>query len=125
MLYRILADVVVGLHLLFVVFAVCGGFLALRWPRVAWIHVPTFLWAGIIEIFGWVCPLTYVENDLRAIGAAEGYPMSFVERYLVPVLYPEMLFSGDFPESGLFWIGVFVLALNALIYWRVARRFSS
>ncbi len=58
------------------------------------------------------------------MGAAEGYGMSFVERYLIPVLYPEKLFSSAFPESGLFWIGVFVLALNAVIYWRVARRFS-
>ncbi|MBL6958996.1 MAG: DUF2784 domain-containing protein [Rhodospirillales bacterium] len=119
MLYRILADAVVGLHFLFVLFVVFGGFLTFRWPRLAWVHVPSFLWGGGIELAGWVCPLTYLENDLRAQGAAAGYADSFVEHYVLPLLYPELLFTGGFPRTGFIWIGIFVLLLNGLIYGRL------
>lgn len=121
MFYRVLADVAVAVHLLFIVFVFFGGFLNFRWPRVAWAHVPAFLWGGAIGLFGWICPLTYLENDLRAKGAVEGYATSFVEEYVVPLVYPERLFGG-FPRSGFIVIGVLIFALNAVIYWRLSTR---
>ncbi len=121
MLFRVLADVVVVVHLMFIVFVFLGGFLTFRWPRVAFIHVPSFLWGGAISLFGWICPLTYLENDLRAKGAAEGYATSFVEEYVLQFVYPERLF-GVFPRSGFIAIGVLILALNAVIYWRLSAR---
>ena len=125
MLYRVMADAVVGLHLSFVLFVVFGGFLAWRWPRLAWLHVPAFLWVAGIEILGWICPLTYLENNLRARGAGGGYADSFVEHYILPLLYPELLFPGGFSRSWFIWIGIFVLGLNGLIYcqlWAKHRR---
>jgi len=122
MLYRVLADVVVGIHLLFIVFVVIGGVLAFRWPRIAWVHVPAFLWGAVITIFGGICPLTYLENDLRKKGAEAGYSGGFFETYILPVLYPELFFTGGFPRSSFISIGVFVLALNVVIYWRVLKR---
>src|SRR2546421_236729 len=65
MAYRLLADAVVLLHTAFVAFVVLGGFLAWRWSRIAWLHVPCALWGAVIEYQGWVCPLTPLENDLR------------------------------------------------------------
>ncbi len=124
MLYRVLADVVVAVHLAFVVFVIFGGFLTWRWPKVGWAHLPSFVWGGGIAILGWICPLTYLENDLRALGAAEGYGTSFVEKYLLPVIYPEQLFGG-FPRGAFIAIGLFILALNAVIYWRLYRRLQS
>ncbi len=121
MLYRVLADVAVVVHLVFIVFVFFGGFLTFRWPRVAWVHVPSFLWGGAISLFGWICPLTYLENDLRTKGAAEGYATSFVEEYVLQFVYPERLF-GDVPRSGFIVIGVIILALNAVIYWRFSAR---
>ena len=121
MLYRVLADVVVTVHLLFIVFVFFGGFLTFRWPKVAWIHVPSFLWGGAIGLFGWICPLTYLENDLRAKGTTEGYTTSFVEEYVLQLVYPERLFGG-FPSSGFTMIGILVFALNAVIYWRLSTR---
>ena len=121
MLYRVLADVVVGVHLGFIVFVIFGGFLGIRWPRVAWVHVPAFLWGGGIALLGWICPLTYLENHFRVKGAAAGYSSSFVEAYLMPIIYPERLF-GSFPRSGFILIGIFILALNAVIYWRLYRQ---
>ncbi len=121
MLYRVLADVAVAVHLLFIVFVFFGGFLTFRWPRVAWAHVPSFLWGGAIGLFGWICPLTYLENDLRAKGASGGYATSFVDEYVMPIVYPERFFGG-FPGSGFIAIGVFVLAFNAALYWRLSLR---
>ena len=124
MLYRVLADVTVAVHLGFIVFVIFGGFLTWRWPRLAWVHVPSFLWGGGIALLGWICPLTYLENDLRALGAAEGYATSFVEEYLLPLVYPERLIGG-FPRGDFIAIGIFILALNALIYWRLYRRLQA
>lgn len=119
MLYRILADVMVVLHLLFIVFVVAGGFLVWRWRKLAWVHVPVFLWGTGIEILGFVCPLTYLENYFRIEGSRAGYATSFVEHYLLPLIYPDLLFPAGFPRAGFIAIGVFVLLLNAVIYWRL------
>ncbi len=122
MLYRALADAAVGIHFLFVVFVLLGGLLVLRWPKLAWLHVPVFAWGAAIEFGGWICPLTYLENDFRMRGAAEGYATSFVERYILPLIYPDLLFPGGFPRAGFIAIGLFVLAVNAVIYWRVWKK---
>ena len=118
-LFRIMADATVGLHFSFVLFVVFGGFLLWRWPRLAYIHVPAFLWGAGIGIAGRICPLTHLENYLRHRGSEAGYPLSFVEHYIMPLLYPEQLFPSQFPKTGFVWIGVFVLVLNGFIYWRL------
>jgi len=87
----ILADLLVLLHLLFVVFVVAGGFLLLRWPKIAWLQVPAAVWGAYIEFSSGICPLTPLENHLRALGGEAGYSVSFVERYLMPILYPANL----------------------------------
>ena len=87
----ILADFLVLLHLLFVVFVVAGGFLLLRWPKIAWLQVPAAVWGAYIEFSSGICPLTPLENHLRALGGEAGYSVSFVERYLMPILYPANL----------------------------------
>ena len=72
MLYRFLADCVVLLHGAFVAFVVLGGFLAWRWRWVVLAHVPCALWGIAIEYAGWICPLTPLENALRARAGLEG-----------------------------------------------------
>ena len=119
MLYRILADAVVVLHLLFIVFVVLGGLGVFWWRKLAWVHVPAFLWGAGIEFFGWVCPLTHLENYFRAKGSTAGYGTGFVEHTLIPLIYPELLFPGGFPRTGFVALGVFVLLFNAVIYWRL------
>ena len=122
MLYRVMADAVVGLHLAFVLFVVFGGVFVWRCPRLAWLHVPAFLWGASIEMASWTCPLTYLENDLRVRSMASGRTDSFVEHYILPLLYPELLFPDGFPRSGFIGIGIFVLVLNGLIYWQLWTR---
>ena len=93
-----------------------------RLPRVAWAHVPVFLWGALIEFGGWICPLTYLEIHFWRLGAAEQYDTSFIEHYILPLIYPDLLFPGGFPRAGFVAIGAFVLAVNAVIYWRLWRK---
>jgi hypothetical protein len=120
MLYRFLADVVVVAHAGFVVFVVLGGFLALRWRRTLWLHLPAALWGMLIEVDGWTCPLTPLENELRQRGGEAGYTGGFVERYIVSILYPHEL-----TRTTQILLGIFVLAINLVVYWRVFRRRSA
>ena len=111
---RVLATLVVLAHMAFVAFVVAGGVLALRWPRVAWVHLPAALWGAMIALVGWVCPLTPLENWLRVRGGAAAYDTGFLEHYLLPVLYPVAMTRGL--QIG---TGAFVVLVNALVYWRI------
>jgi hypothetical protein len=100
----------------FVVFATLGGMLALRWPRVAWIHLPAAAWAAYVEFSGDVCPLTPLENALRRRAGLEDYSGDFVANYIFPVLYPAGL-----TREAQVAIGAFVVALNLVAYGFVLR----
>ena len=94
MIYRALADLVLVVHLAFVLFVVLGGLLVLRWPRVALLHVPAAIWGVLIEYTGWICPLTPLENSLRRSGGEAGYSGGFIQHYIQPLLYPAGLTRG-------------------------------
>ncbi|MCK6559204.1 DUF2784 domain-containing protein [candidate division KSB1 bacterium] len=117
MWYRALADAVVVLHLLFILFVLFGGLLVWRWPRCAWLHLPAMLWGAFIEFSKGVCPLTLLENWLRRQGAATGYGVSFIEHYLIPLIYPATL-----TPRLQFVLGALVLILNACVYFFLLRR---
>jgi hypothetical protein len=110
-IYRALADLVVTLHLGFVLFVVFGGLLVARWPRLVWIHIPAAVWGAAIEYTGWICPLTPLENWLRTRGGEAGYADGFIEHYLLPTLYPQGLTRGT-----QFVLGSLVLMINAAAY---------
>ena len=115
-----LADLVVIAHGLFILFVVAGGLLVLRWPRVAWLHLPAAAWGVLIEWAGWICPLTPLENALRHTAGEAGYSGGFVERYLLPLIYP----AGLTPAVQL-WLGLAVLGINVAVYalvWSRRRR---
>jgi hypothetical protein len=117
---RALADAVVVLHALFVVFVLAGGLLVLRHRGVAILHLPAVLWSIWVEFTGSICPLTPLENTLRRSAGEAGYPGGFVEHYAIPILYPEGLTS-----RSQIAFEVFVIAINAVLYvlaWRRSRR---
>lgn len=116
MLYPAFADLVLIVHFAFVLFSVLGGFLVLKWHRVAWIHVPAALWAVVVEFTGWICPLTPLEHWLRLKSGAAIQELGFVERYLVPLLYPTPLTRG-FQVI----LGAIVLGVNVGIYVWILR----
>jgi hypothetical protein len=116
MIYGLLADLVLALHALFVVFVVLGGLLALRWPRAVFVHVPCALWGTWVVLAGWICPLTPLEVALRQQAGEVGYTGGFLEHYLVPILYP-----GDLTRGIQIGLGVVVLVLNIAIYAAMTR----
>ena len=114
--YRLLADAVVVFHAAFVVFVVVGGWLVVRWPRLALIHIPAAIWGALIEVAGWVCPLTPLENYLRGRAGEMGYAGGFVEHYVLRALYPERL------TPTIQWgLGLVVIIANAAAYGYVLR----
>lgn len=90
-MYPLLADLVLIVHLAFVIFVLCGGLLVLRCRWIAWLHLPAAVWGTVVEFTGWICPLTPLENWLRAQAGQTGYRSDFVAYYLLPVLYPDAL----------------------------------
>ncbi|HEX9220368.1 MAG TPA: DUF2784 domain-containing protein [Gemmatimonadaceae bacterium] len=111
MIYRALADVILVAHLAFVLFVVLGGLLVLRWPRLAWLHLPAAIWGVLIEYSGWICPLTPLENSFRTRGGEAGYSGGFIQHYIQPVLYPSGL-----TRSTQIVLGSLLLILNLTAY---------
>jgi hypothetical protein len=115
--YNALADTIVVTHFLFIVFVICGGLLVIRWPRMAFAHLPAAVWGAAVEIFGWICPLTPLENHFRLLSGETSYSGDFIVRYLIPVIYPENLTASIQQLSG----GL-VIAVNVIIYIVVIRK---
>jgi hypothetical protein len=114
------ADALVLLHGAFILFAVFGGLLALRSRGLMWLHLPAAAWASAVVIMGWTCPLTPLEQSLRAVAGKQGYTGGFVEHYILTAIYPEGLTR---PIQAA--LGGGVLAFNLLVYgwvWRRSRR---
>ena len=111
MLYRIAADLVVLIHLAFIVFVMTGGFLVIKWHRVSLIHIPVVIWGVSIEFIGFICPLTPLENELRMAAGGTGFSGGFVEKYIVSLIYPDELTRGI-----QILLGFIVIAVNISIY---------
>ncbi|OQX18784.1 MAG: hypothetical protein BWK76_06510 [Desulfobulbaceae bacterium A2] len=114
------ANLVLVLHLAFIAFVVGGGLLVWRRPRLAWLHLPAVAWGALVELTGWFCPLTTLEDRLR--GNALGQDAGLIDRLLTSLIYPAGL------TREIQWgLGLAVLALNLLVYglvWRRHRRRS-
>ena len=115
--YHSLANMVVVLHLLFILFVIFGGLLLPHWPKLIWLHLTAIGWGIAIEIFGWICPLTPLENWLRLRSFESApYQTGFVEHYLIPIIYPQTL-----TRENQLLIALAVIVVNALIYGLVVR----
>lgn len=120
MLDQVLADLVLIVHVVFIGFVIFGGLLAIWWRPVMWLHVPTVIWTIMLEFFGWICPLTPLEKTLREAAGSTAYAGSFVEHYLVLLLYP----PGLTREVQLV-LAAAVLLINLVVYgfvWRLQRQ---
>ena len=121
MVWSILADAVLVLHGLFIVWAVAGGVAVLRWPRLAWAHLPALAWGVWIEASAGICPLTPIENALRWRAGQSGIGTSFVDHYLGALVYPQGL-----TPAAQARLAIGLVAINAAVYgvwlWRRVRR---
>jgi hypothetical protein len=112
MLYLAAADLVFVVHVVFILFVILGGIVAMAFPRVAYLHVPALIWGSLVELRGWVCPLTPLEDELRRMGGAFGYADPFIEHYILPLVYPSGLTREI--QCGL---GLGVIVINLVVYW--------
>jgi len=112
-----MVDLLLLIHGAFVLFVIAGGLLVLRWPRVAWVHLPAALWGTAIEFGGFICPLTPLENAWRRSAGEQAYEGGFIEHYITAALYPTGL-----TRTIQLVLGMLVLAVNGWVYWRVWRR---
>ena len=111
-MYPLLADLVLIVHLAFVVFVLWGGLLVLKWRWIAWLHLPAAVWGAVVEFTGWICPLTPSENWLREQGGEASYRSDFIAEHLLPLLYPVEL-----TRDLQLLLGTGVVVLNAAVYW--------
>jgi Protein of Unknown function (DUF2784) len=115
MLYAVAAGLVVVAHVTFIAFVLLGGFLAWRWPRVLWAHVPALVLTAVLFAFGADCPLTDLEKYFRRQAGEDVYRDGFVAHYLVPGV-PDGVRGVVLP--------VLVVTVTAIAYagcWRRAR----
>ena len=114
---RLAADATLLLHLAFIAFALFGALLALRWRWVPLLQLPAAAWGMFVEVTGRLCPLTELESHFRSLAGQGGYSESFVERYLLPIIYPSGL-----TRNVQLVLAAIVLAVNVAIYgfllWR-------
>lgn len=116
-MYGILAGVIIVAHFLFIAFVAAGGLLVLRWPSLAWVHLPAVVWGVVVELTGWICPLTPLENYLRQLAGKSSYSGDFIEQYLIPVIYPANLTA-----ATQYILGGLVIAVNLVIYTIIIRK---
>ncbi|MGL4577262.1 MAG: DUF2784 domain-containing protein [Burkholderiaceae bacterium] len=117
MLAHIAANAVLMVHAAFIIFAVLGGFLALRWRWMPWLHLPCMVWAATVVGMGWICPLTPLENRLRMAAGQAGYEGGFIEHYLLAAIYPDGL-----TRSVQIGLAIVVVVINLAAYGLVLRK---
>ena len=110
MVNSILANLLVIVHFLFILFVVFGGIFSFFNIKWSWVHIPAVLWGICIELSGWICPLTPLENMLR-LTSGPGYEQGFIEKYLLPAIYPEGL-----TRNIQIMLGIAVLVINLIVY---------
>ncbi len=116
-MHKILADTIVIIHFLFIIFVITGGLLVILWPKMAFVHIPAAIWGAAVEIFGWICPLTPMENRFRDLAGETAYSGDFIGRHVLPVIYPENLTA-----EIQYILGGLVITVNVMIYFIVIRR---
>jgi len=118
---QLLADVVLVLHTLFVLFVVGGLLLTLLgwWRGWLWTRNPWFRWLHLGAIgfvvleawFGVPCPLTVLESSLRVLAGGSGYAASFIGHWLQRLVFYEAepwVFTAVYTTFALLVVAVFV-----------------
>lgn len=111
LLYRVAAQLILLLHILFVLVAMFGGFGLLFCKTWMWIHIPVLLWATAVNLFGWICPLTPLEKKLWRAGGRDEYKGGFLVHYFGPFLNLNVA-----ARRVEVLTGVIVLVWNLVIY---------
>lgn len=111
MIYSITADALLIVHLIFILFVILGALLVIKWRWVIYLHLPAVFWGIFIEFSHGICPLTPWENALRHTAGETGYESSFIEHYLIPLIYPDNL-----TNNIQLTLGSMVILINLVVY---------
>lgn len=117
MIYRAVAELLVVVHLAFILFVVLGGLLALHRWWLSLLHLPAAAWGVFVEVSGAICPLTPLEDELRRMSGSASYRGGFIDHYLLPVIYPS-----DLTRGSQLVLALLVVLANLAVYGFVARR---
>lgn len=119
MIYLWISNTILIIHGLFIVFVMAGGLLVLRWPRLIWLHLPAVIWGILVEMRGWICPLTPWENHFRELAGQAAYEGGFIAEYLLPLIYPH-----DLTRETQLVLGGIVFTVNLLVYLLIWQRWK-
>ncbi len=120
MIYGILADIVVIVHLFWILFLIAGAFLGKRYRPVMIVHGAGLVFALTSQFFGWYCPLTLLEVRLREqFNASQAYPGSFIAHYAEELVYI------DLSPRIIFALTILLVGATVWIYWRALRKTAS
>ena len=111
MLYSVLADLVLVTHFLYILFAIFGALLVIKYRWLAWLQIPAFIWAATVNTSHTICPLTHLENYLRIRAGQGAYQGDFIQHYLMPIIYP-----GPMTQEFIIGSAITILIGNAAIY---------
>ncbi|RJR41421.1 MAG: DUF2784 family protein [Desulfobacteraceae bacterium] len=117
MIYSLLIELVIVLHFLWVLFLIFGFSFVLIGSRIAYLHAAGLLFSLVLNLMGWYCPLTHLENHLGSvIRHNEPSGRSFMARILEKAVYP------DLDETLIRKGEIMFVALNGAAYaWAVRR----
>ncbi len=121
MVHMILADTILILHLIFIVFVIVGGFMVVRWHKLIWLHIPIMLWGVIVEWGNFICPLTPLENYFRNLAGMSTYNHGFIEEYIYPLIYLENLTRALQIKIGILVIIINIIAYTIVVSKRIKR----
>lgn len=116
MLYGILADMAVVMHLLWIIFLLTGACWGRKFFRVKLVHVAGLGFALVSQVFGWYCPLTHLEVWLRELHGQASYSGSFIAYYAGKMIYIEVT------PFVIFILTIALILINAAVYVRASRR---
>ncbi|MBM3631127.1 MAG: DUF2784 domain-containing protein [Alphaproteobacteria bacterium] len=119
-MYEFLATLTLIIHFLFILYVILGGLLFFIKPGTLYFHIPAFLYGVYVEFTQSICPLTYLENFFLSKAKIETYSTSFIQNYLIPVIYPVNL-TKELQTT----LGVLLIIINLVIYVIIFKKFKN
>jgi len=122
MYYGLGANLTLAMHFAFIVFVIFGALILFVSIKIAFIHIPSVIYGAYIQLSHSIsiCPLTYLENWFLKKANMKSYPSSFIEQYLIPIVYPNNLTA-----ELQFYLGLLLIIINIIIYTLVIKLFKS
>ena len=119
MIYSLLVHFTIVLHFLWILFIIFGFIFALKRSKIAYLHLSGVFLALFLNLMGWYCPLTYLENYLYTLhDIKSAYTKSFIIHYLEYLIYP------DLPEPYIRIFTLFFVTLYVIFYTYLAKRYK-